>query len=81
MFAYDSVFFNESREQADETLEMWRYALERRGIKVSRTKTKYMWKKEDSRSKHLGSTVKSNGECGKKVKNRVQAGWSGWKKE
>ncbi|KAK3551037.1 hypothetical protein QTP70_011510 [Hemibagrus guttatus] len=29
---------------------------------------------------YLGSTVQSNGECGKEVKKRVQAGWNGWRK-
>ncbi|KAK3510598.1 hypothetical protein QTP70_011788 [Hemibagrus guttatus] len=30
--------------------------------------------------KYLGSTVQSNGEWGKEVKKRVQAGWNGWRK-
>ena len=30
--------------------------------------------------KYLGSTVQSNGECGREVKNRVHAGWNGWRK-
>lgn len=30
--------------------------------------------------KYLGSTVQCDGECGKEVKRRVQAGWSGWRK-
>ncbi|KAK3516596.1 hypothetical protein QTP70_021949, partial [Hemibagrus guttatus] len=30
--------------------------------------------------KYLASTVQSNGECGKEVKKRVQAGWNGWRK-
>ncbi|KAF3704702.1 hypothetical protein EXN66_Car020392 [Channa argus] len=30
--------------------------------------------------KYLGSMVQSNGECGKEVKRRVQAGWNGWRK-
>ncbi|MCJ8739512.1 hypothetical protein PDJAM_G00048010 [Pangasius djambal] len=30
--------------------------------------------------KYLGSTVQSNGECGKEVKKRVQTGWNGWRK-
>ena len=29
---------------------------------------------------YLGSTVQSNGECGKEVKKREQAGWNGWRK-
>ena len=28
----------------------------------------------------MGSTFQSNGECGKEVKKRVQAGWNGWRK-
>lgn len=31
----------ESREQVDESMERWRYALERRGMKVSGSKTEY----------------------------------------
>ncbi|KAI5085876.1 hypothetical protein C0J45_23571, partial [Silurus meridionalis] len=30
--------------------------------------------------RYLGSTVQSNGECLRKVKKRVQAGWSGWRR-
>ncbi|KAK3517355.1 hypothetical protein QTP70_004696 [Hemibagrus guttatus] len=87
---------NESREQVEENLERWRFALERRGMKVSRSKTEYMCVNEREGSgtvrlqgeevkkvqefKYLGSTVQSNGECGKEVKKRVQAGWNGWRK-
>ena len=30
--------------------------------------------------KYLGSTVQSNGECGREVKKRVKAGWNGWRR-
>ncbi|KAK3544481.1 hypothetical protein QTP86_013141 [Hemibagrus guttatus] len=96
MFADDIVICSESREQVEENLERWRFALERRGMKVSRSKTEYMCVNEREGSgtvrlqgeevkkvqefKYLGSTVQSNGECGKEVKKRVQAGWNGWKK-
>ena len=30
--------------------------------------------------KYLGSTVQSNGECGREVTKRVQAGWNGWRR-
>ncbi|KAK3543252.1 hypothetical protein QTP70_014085, partial [Hemibagrus guttatus] len=59
----------------------WRSALERRGMKVSHSKTEYMCVNEREGSgivrlqgeevkkvqefKYLGSTVQSNGECGK----------------
>ncbi|XP_062866594.1 uncharacterized protein LOC134329279, partial [Trichomycterus rosablanca] len=96
MFADDIVICGENREQVEDNLERWRYALERRGMKVSRSKTEYMCvngretggtvrlqgaevtKVKDF--KYLGSTVQENGECGKEVKKRVQAGWSGWRK-
>lgn len=29
--------------------------------------------------KYLRSAVKSNGQCTREVKNRVQAAWSGWR--
>ncbi|KAK3528583.1 hypothetical protein QTP70_003755 [Hemibagrus guttatus] len=84
MFADDIVICSESREQVEENLERWRFALERRGMKVSRSKTEYMCVNEREGSgtvrlqgeevkkvqefKYLGSTVQSNGECGKEVK-------------
>ncbi|KAK3551724.1 hypothetical protein QTP70_023244 [Hemibagrus guttatus] len=96
MFADDIVICSESREQVEENLERWRFALERRGMKVSRSKTEYMCVNEREGSgtvrlqgeevkkvqefKYLGSTVQSNGECKKEVKKRVQAGWNGWRK-
>ncbi|KAK3537700.1 hypothetical protein QTP70_017834 [Hemibagrus guttatus] len=96
MFADDIVICSESREQVEENLERWRFVLERRGMKVSRSKTEYMCVNEREGSgtvrlqgeevkkvqefKYLGLTVQSNGECGKEVKKRVQAGWNGWRK-
>ncbi|KAK3530554.1 hypothetical protein QTP86_027916 [Hemibagrus guttatus] len=78
MFADDIVICSESREQVEENLERWRFALERRGMKVSRSKTEYMCVNEREGSgtvrlqgeevkkvqefKYLGSTVQSNGE-------------------
>ena len=46
MFGDDIVICSESREQAEASRERWRYALERRGMKVSRSKTEYMCVKE-----------------------------------
>ncbi|KAK3557303.1 hypothetical protein QTP70_026619 [Hemibagrus guttatus] len=95
MFADDIVICSESREQVEKNLERWRFALEIRVMKVSRSKM-YMCVNEREGSgtvrlqgeevkkvqefKYLGSTVQSNGECGKEVKKRVQAGWNGWRK-
>ncbi|KAI5628469.1 receptor tyrosine-protein kinase erbB-3 precursor [Silurus asotus] len=96
MFADDIVICCKSREQVEESLERWRYALERRGMKLSRSKTEYMCVNEREGSgvvrlqgeelqkveefKYLGSIVQSNGECVREVKKRVQAGRSGWRR-
>ncbi|KAI5627659.1 hypothetical protein C0J50_8434, partial [Silurus asotus] len=96
MFADDIVICCESREQVEKSLERWRYALERRGMTLSRSKTEYMCVNEREGSggvrlqgeelqkveefRYLGSTVQRNGECVREVKKRVQAGWSGWRR-
>lgn len=41
MFADDIVYASKSGEQVKEALERWRYALERKGMNVSRTKIEY----------------------------------------
>ncbi|KAK3526298.1 hypothetical protein QTP70_022688, partial [Hemibagrus guttatus] len=90
MFADDIVICSESRKQVEENLERWRFALERRGMKVSRSKTEYMCVNEREGSgtvrlqgedvkkvqefKYLGSTVQSNGECGKEENIRENKG-------
>ena len=93
MFADDIMICSESKEQVEEKLESWRYVLERRGMKVNRRMTEYMCVNERQVNgivkmqgeevakvedfKYLGSTVQSNGECGREVKKRVQAAWNG----
>ena len=83
----------ETREEVERRLKSWRYALERRGIKVSRSKTKYLCinggndketvKMEDTKVprvkefKYLGSNGAESGICEREVKRRVQAGWNG----
>lgn len=94
MFADDIVICGESIAQVEENLERWRFALERRGMKVSRDKAEYMCVNDREPGgkvemqgvevlkvddfRYLGSTIQSNGQCRKQVKKRVQAGWSGW---
>ena len=96
MFADDIVICGDTRQDVEGELERWRYALERRGMKVSRSKTEYMCVNEREGGevvhlqdaevarveefKYLGATVQSNGECSSEVKKRVQAGWAGWRK-
>ena len=72
----------------EKRLESWRYALERRGMKVSRSKTEYLCiiggnndetvKLEDTKVprvkkfKYLGTTVQESDGCEREVKKRVQ---------
>ena len=65
-------------------------------MKVSRSKTEYLCinggnddetvKMEDTKVprikefKYLGSTVQESGDCEREVKERVQAGWNGWRR-
>ena len=87
MFADDIVICSESKEQVKRSLERWRYALERRGMKVSRSKTEYMCVNERENGetvlqvvevpkvkefRYLGSTVQYNGGCGSEVKLRLR---------
>ena len=96
LFAHDIMICEETREEVEQRLESWRYALERREMKVSRSKTEYLCinggnddktvKMEDinvpriKEFKYLGSTVQESGGCEREVKKRVQAGWNGWRK-
>ena len=96
LFADDIVICKETKEEVQLRLESWRYALERIGMKVSRSKTKYLCinggndhkivKMEDTKVprarefKYLGSTVQVSGGCEREVKKRVQAGWNGWRR-
>ena len=60
MFADDIVICSESKEHVEEKLESWRYALERRGMKVNRRKTAFMCVNE--RQDTGSGTVKMLGE-------------------
>ena len=96
LFADDIVICEETREEVEQRLESWKYALERREMKVSWSKTKYLCinggnddetvKMEDTKVpkskefKYLGSTVQESVDCEREVKKRVQAGWNGWRK-
>ena len=96
LLADDSMICEETREEVERRLESWGHALERREMKVSRSKTEYLCinggndnetvKTEDTKVprvkefKYLGSTVQESGSCERKVKRRVQAGWNGWRR-
>ena len=90
LFSGDIVICKDTRKEVVWRLECWRYALERRGMKVSRTKTKYRCvngendketvKTEDTKVprikkfKYLGSMVQESGKCEREIRRRVQTG-------
>ena len=42
LFADEIVLFRQNHRELEENLEIWRNALEKRGLKVSRSKTEYL---------------------------------------
>ena len=95
LFADDIVLSRKNYRELDEDLEVWRNALERRGLKVSQSKTEYLRVgsvddgeelklqgekvKRTQNFKYLGSTVSSNERC-EEVRRRIQTGWMSWRK-
>ena len=91
LFADDIVLSRQNHKKQENDLEIWRNALERRDLKVSRSKTKYLKVegvddgeelklpgetiKRAKNFNYLGSTVSSNGRCEEEVRRRIQAGW------
>ena len=89
LFADDIVIFEETREELEQRIECWRFAFERIGMKVSRSKAEYLCinggnddktvKMEDAKVprvkefKYLRSTVQESVNCEREVKKRVQA--------
>ena len=95
LFADDIVVSRRNHRELEEDLEIWRNALERRGLKVSRSKTEYLRVggmddgeelklqgekvKRAKNFKYLGSIVSNDGRC-EEVRRRIQAGWMSWRK-
>ena len=87
LFADDIVLSRQHHREIEDDLEMWRNALERRGLKVSRSTTEYLKAggvddreelklqgekvKRAKNFKYLGSTVSSDGRCEEEVRRRI----------
>ena len=96
LFADDIVLSRQNHRELKHDLEIWKNALERRGLKVSRSKTEYLKVgsvddgeelklqgekvKRAKNFKYLGSTVSTDGSCEEEVRRSIQAGWMSWKK-
>ena len=86
LFADDIVMCRQNHRELEEDLEIWRNALERRGLKVSRRKTEYLRVggvddveelklqgekvKKAKNFKYLGSTVSNDRRCEEEVRRR-----------
>ena len=96
LFPNDIVLFRKNHRELEDDLEIWRNALERRGLKVTWSKTEYLKiesvddgeeltlqgekVKRALNFKYLGSIVSSDGRCEEEVRRTIQAGWMSWKK-
>ena len=96
LLANDIVLCKQNHRELAKDLEIWRNALERRVLKVSRRKTEYLRVggvddgeelklqeekvKRAKNFKYLGSTVSNDGRCEEEVRRRIQAGWMSWRK-
>ena len=65
MFADDLIICGENRQQDEANLESWRYALERREIKVSRCKTEYVCANEKRGQWHSAVARSRGGQSGR----------------
>ena len=96
LFADDIVLSRQNYRELEDDMEIWRNAPEKRGLKVSRSKTENLKAggeddgeelklqgekvKRTENFKYLVSTVSSDGRCEEEVRRRIQAGWMSWKK-
>ena len=93
LFADDLVLCESTREEAEEQLEVWRNAIENKGLRVSRKKTEYLPPspchdtvklgveeiKNVTTLKYLGSMFDAEGGTTTDCKNRVLLAWNKWR--
>ena len=96
MFADDVVVVDLTREGVERKLEMWRQALEDRGLRISRAKTEYLWMGGEGKQgavklgtdnikrvttfKYLGSNVMDDGCMDSEINHRIQCAWMNWRR-
>ena len=93
LFADDLVLCESTREETEEQLEVWRNAIENKGLRVSRKKTEYLPPsschdkvklggeeiKNVTTFKYLGSMFDAEGGTTTDCKNRVRLAWNKWR--
>ena len=70
MFADDIVLSRQNHRELEEDLEIWRNALEKRGLKLSLSKTEYL----KVGGADVGEELKLQGDVVKRVK-KLQISW------
>ncbi|XP_066958120.1 uncharacterized protein [Macrobrachium rosenbergii] len=96
MFADDVVLVDMTREGVEIKLELWKQALEDRGLRISRAKTEYMWMGVEEKQgavklglddikrvttfKYFGSCVMDDGGLGSETNHRIQCAWMNWRR-
>ena len=95
LFAEDLVVCENTREEAEEQLELWGNAIENKGLRVSRNKTEYLPPsschdkvklggeelKNVTTLKYLGAMFDAEGGNNTYCKNRVRLAWNKWREE
>ena len=93
LFADDLVLVSETVQEVEEELERWRAVIENKGLRISRSKTKYLVPSHQqgvvklegeplpsvNSFKYLGSVIYGSGGCGKDVDGRIKVAWSRWR--
>ena len=93
LFAGDLVLCEETKEEAEQQLDVWRNPTENRGLRVSRQKTEYLaplalkcrltMDNQElptvSKFKYLGSIFYSEGGVETDCKSRVRLAWNKWR--
>ena len=96
LFADDIVLIAASKGESEMKLELWRKALEERGLRISRAKTEYLWMNGEDQGgttsleaeevkrvksfKYLGSCVTDSGSMETEITHRIQSAWQNWRK-
>ena len=93
LFADDLVLCENTREEAEEQLELWRNAIKNKGLRVSRNKAEYLPTsschdtvklggeeiKTVTTFKYIGSMFDAEGATTTYCKNRVRLVWNKWR--
>ncbi|XP_066956245.1 uncharacterized protein [Macrobrachium rosenbergii] len=91
MFADDVVLVYLTREGVEIKVELWRQALEDRGLRISRANTEYLWMGGEGKQgavklglddikmvttfKYLRSCVMDDGGMDSEINHRIQCAW------